>query len=70
MPRPDLTTLACVNVDCQHYGRPGQGNLSIRKVYGQDGICLLRCSGCDEELLLRINNAISASCASRRRMVV
>jgi hypothetical protein len=49
MPRPDLTTLACVNADCQHYGRPGQGNLSIRKVYGKDGIRLLRCSGCDEE---------------------
>jgi hypothetical protein len=37
MPRPDLDTLACVNADCQHDGRPAQGNLTIRKVYGQDG---------------------------------
>ena len=58
MPRPDLTTLACVNADCQHYGRPGQGNLSIRKVYGKDGIRLLRCSGCDEEFSERRNTAL------------
>jgi hypothetical protein len=42
MQRPDLDTLACVNADCQHYGRPGQGNLTIRKVYGQDGKCLYK----------------------------
>jgi hypothetical protein len=29
-------TVAGVNADCQHYGRPAQGNLTIRKVYGQD----------------------------------
>ncbi len=40
MQRPDLATLACVNTDCQHVGRPGQGHLTIRKVYGQDGIHL------------------------------
>ncbi len=34
MQRPDRTTLACVNTDCQHDGRPGQGNLTIRKVCG------------------------------------
>ena len=34
MQRPDLDTLACVNTDCQYYGRPGQGNLTIRKVGG------------------------------------
>jgi hypothetical protein len=38
MQRSDLATLSCVNADCQHYGRPGQGNLTIRKVYGKDGI--------------------------------
>ena len=43
MQRPDLATLACVNAECQHFGRPGQGNLTIRKVYGKDGIRLLRC---------------------------
>jgi len=36
MPRPDLTPLACVNADCQQFGRRGQGNFAIRKVYGQD----------------------------------
>ena len=24
MQRPDLSTLACVNADCQHYGRPAR----------------------------------------------
>jgi hypothetical protein len=38
MPRPDLATLACVNAECQYFGRLGQGNLAIRKVYGKDGI--------------------------------
>jgi hypothetical protein len=32
MQRPDLATLACVNADCQHYGRLGQDNLAIRKI--------------------------------------
>ena len=46
MQRPDLTTLACINADCPQFARPGQGNLTIRKVYGQDGIRLLRCRSC------------------------
>lgn len=58
MPRPDLDTLACVNTDCQYYGRPGQGNLTIRKVYGQDGIRLLRCGSCQEEFSERRNTAM------------
>ena len=58
MQRPDLSTLACVNADCQHYGQPGQGNLTIRKVYGQDGIRLLRCSSCQEEFSERRNTAL------------
>ena len=49
MQRPDLSTLACVNAECQYDGQPGQGNLTIGKVYGQDGIRLLRCSRCHEE---------------------
>jgi len=32
MQRLELATLACVNADCQHFGRTGQGNLTIRKV--------------------------------------
>ena len=58
MQRPDLTTLACVNADCQHYGRPGQGNLTIRKVYGQDGVRLLRCRRCHEEFSERRHTAL------------
>jgi transposase-like protein len=58
MQRPDLDTLACVNADCQHYGRPGQGNLTIRKVYGKDGIRLMRCGSCQEEFSERRNTAL------------
>lgn len=58
MQRPDLTPLACVNADCQQFGRPGQGNLTIRKVYGKDGIRLLRCSKCHEEFSERRNTAL------------
>jgi IS1 family transposase/transposase-like protein len=58
MQRPDLATLACVNADCHYYGQPGQGNLTIRKVYGQDGIRLLRCSKCQEEFSERRKTAL------------
>ena len=58
MPRPDLATLACVNVECQYFGRPHQGNLAIRKVYGQDRTRLLRCSQCREEFSERRNTAL------------
>ncbi len=58
MQRPDLVTLACVHADCQRYGRPGQVNLSIRKVYGKDGIRLLCCNGCHEEFSERRNTAL------------
>jgi transposase-like protein len=58
MPRPDLTTLACVNTDCQHYGQPDQGNLTIRKVYGQDGMRLLRCGSCQEAFSERRHTAL------------
>jgi hypothetical protein len=43
MKRPDLDTLACVNPECQRFRRPGENNLTVRKVYGRDGIRLLRC---------------------------
>ena len=58
MQRPDIATLTCVNVECQWFGRPGQDTLSIRKVYGQDGIRLLRCSQCREEFSERRNTAL------------
>jgi transposase-like protein len=58
MPRPDLATLACVNADCQQFGRPGQGHLAIRKIYGNDRIRLLRCGSCHEEFSERRNTAL------------
>src|SRR5919106_5859204 len=58
MTRPALTTLACVNADCQHYGRPSQGTLTLRKVYGKDSSRLLRCKGCHEEFSERRHTAL------------
>jgi hypothetical protein len=57
MQRPDLAPLACVNADCQHYRRPGQGNLAIRKIYGKDRIRLLRYGSYHEEFSERRNTA-------------
>jgi hypothetical protein len=39
MQRPDLNTLACVNPDCHQFRRPGEANLTVRKVYGHDYTC-------------------------------
>ena len=58
MQRPDLATLACVNAECQYVERPGQGNLTIRKVYGKDRLRLLRCCKCREEFSERRNTAL------------
>lgn len=58
MQRPDLATLSCVNVECHDFGRPHQGNLAIRKVYGKDRIRLLRCVKCREEVSERRNTAL------------
>ena len=49
MKRPDLDTLACVNPECQRFLLTGQDNLTVRKVYGQDRIRLLRGRTCSEE---------------------
>lgn len=57
--RPPLESLACVTPDCKLYGQAGQGNLSIRKVYGKhDRIRYLRCSECQEEFSERKNTAL------------
>lgn len=58
MQRPALSTLACVNSECQSYGQSGQGNLVIRKVYGQDRLRLLRCRICQEEFSERRGTAL------------
>ena len=58
MDRPDLATLACVNPECHQFRQAGQGNLVIRKVYGRDGIRLLRCRTCCEEFSERRGSAL------------
>ena len=58
MKRPDLATLACVNAECQLFGRAGAHNLVIRKVYGHDRIRLLRCRACGEEFSERRGTAL------------
>src|SRR5918912_4569213 len=58
MQRPDLTTLTCVNPDCQQVRLTGQNNLTVRKVYGQDRIRLLRCRTCGEECSERRGSAL------------
>jgi transposase-like protein len=58
MERPDLSTLACVNSECHHYGQSGQDNLVIRKVYGRDRLRLLRCRSCQDEFSERRGTAL------------
>ena len=58
MKRPDLDTLSCVNPECHKFRLTGQGNLTVRKVYGQDGIRLLRCRICGEEFSERRGTAL------------
>ena len=58
MERPDLATLACVNSECHCFVDRALANLSIRKVYGHDGIRLLRCHTCGEEFSERRGTAL------------
>ena len=58
MKRPDLDTLACVNPECQRFRLTGQDNLTVRKVYGQDRLRLLRCRTCGEEFSERRGTAL------------
>lgn len=54
-----LESLACVVPECHLYGQPGQGNLTVRKVYGKhDQIRFLRCCECQEEFSERKNTAL------------
>jgi IS1 family transposase len=57
-PRPPLASLACVNPNCDLYGRQGGTNLIIRKVYGREHIRYLRCRCCQEEFSERKNTAL------------
>lgn len=58
MQRPGLDTRACINPACQRFRRTGQDNLTVRKVYGQDHIRLLRCRTCGEECSERRGTAL------------
>ena len=56
--RPPLESLACVESDCDLYGKSGQGNLMVRKTYGQDEIRYLRCTCCGSEFSERKGTAL------------
>jgi transposase-like protein len=58
MKRPDLATLACVNLECHQFRQTGHGNLVIRKVYCRDRLRLLRCRTCCEEFSERRGSAL------------
>ena len=58
MTRPDLDTLACVNPACQRFRRPGEANLTVRKVSGHDRMRLLCCRTCGEECSERRGSAL------------
>jgi len=51
------------------YGQPGQGNLSVRKVYGKDHIRYLRCGSCGEEFSERKNTALWNSKIPERQAI-
>lgn len=56
--RSPLDSLACVNAACELYGQAGQGNLTVRKVYGKDEIRYLRCRCCRREFSERKGTAL------------
>ena len=56
--RSPLDSLACVNRRCELYGQAGQGNLTVRKIYGVDRIRYLRCRVCRAEFSERKQTAL------------
>ena len=56
--RPPIESLACVNPECKLYKEQGQGNLIVRKIYGEEQIRYLRCRSCREEFSERKNTAL------------
>jgi IS1 family transposase/transposase-like protein len=67
--RPPLGGLACINDRCDLYGQKGRGNLTVRKVYGKDGIRFLRCQCCGAEFSERNNTALWNTKVSEARAV-
>ena len=57
-PRSPLDSLACVNAACELYGQAGQQNLTVRKVYGKDGLRYLRCRRCQQAFSERKGTAL------------
>ena len=45
----DLKELCCASPGCPDRGKRGKGNLTVRKVYGNDRIQFIRCSSCGGE---------------------
>lgn len=67
--RPPIESLACVESECDWYGQVGQGNLTVRKVYGQDQIRYLRCICCGSEFSERKGTALWNTKISEARAV-
>jgi len=67
--RPPIETLACINERCELYGQKGRGNLTVRKIYGKDGIRYLRCQCCGTEFSERKNTALWNTKVSEARAV-
>lgn len=56
--RPPLSSLACINPECELYGQTGKDNLGVRKTYGADSIRYLRCRCCTTEFSERKGSAL------------
>jgi len=67
--RPGLDTLARMNPKCQRFRLPGQANLTVRNVYGQDRIRLLRCQTCGEKYAERRGTAFFNTKVAQERKV-
>jgi IS1 family transposase/transposase-like protein len=64
-----MESLACIDLRCELYGQKGQGNLTVRKVYGKDEIRFLRCQCCGAEFSERKNSALWNTKVSEARAV-
>jgi IS1 family transposase/transposase-like protein len=58
-----------VNERCELYGQAGQDNLTVRKIYGQDGIRYLRCRSCGKEFSERKQTALWNTKVSEEKAV-
>ena len=67
--RPPIETLACPYSDCHLYSRKGAGNLTVRKLYGQDRIRYLRCRACAREFSERKNTPLFNSKVEEKKAI-